>query len=229
MAAKDKVFNTVELLEHILLQLPPEKVIQTGRVSKQWKKVIESSVNIVHHYTSQVLTPIRMEGQGRPSKQNPIYEKIRCFTTNPAIDDCLDIFVEGDSPIASISIDLDRLDIQSDSVKKQFYGLIVSPAVQSVQLLSTNKTSGSVRTIISNEKGIAVGHLINQKVQVNKFLETLAGRGFDTTGIEPSMTACYKVELTEMQWKKLRENQDIDSKMGNGDHQDGERGCDCHL
>ncbi|KAK4618055.1 hypothetical protein CLAFUW4_12322 [Fulvia fulva] len=42
-AARDAVFKTTELLENILIQLPPMNIIQVQRVSKLFKEVIENS------------------------------------------------------------------------------------------------------------------------------------------------------------------------------------------
>ena len=43
MSATTKVLRIPELLEHILLQLPPKNVLLAHRVSKRWRKVIKKS------------------------------------------------------------------------------------------------------------------------------------------------------------------------------------------
>lgn len=46
MAAADAVFNTYELLEHIITYLRPVDVAKTKRVSKVWAKIIQESRHI---------------------------------------------------------------------------------------------------------------------------------------------------------------------------------------
>lgn len=62
MAAQQAVFDTYELLENIILQLPGHHVPRLQLISKTWKDFINSSSAIRRHYNNGSLVPVRWSG-----------------------------------------------------------------------------------------------------------------------------------------------------------------------
>ena len=84
MATTKAVLSIVELLEAIILEMPPEPIPSLQLVSRHWKQVIESSSRIHYHYQSRVRTPkhwsttLSMEGI-------PVYQSSANIEVHPVL------------------------------------------------------------------------------------------------------------------------------------------------
>lgn len=207
MAARDSVLNTVELLENILLQLPPERIARVQLVSKQWQEVISSSPQLYEHVHIRVISPIRFEGPGKPGKQIPVYEKPSELEheLNPAICDHVSICVDTESRIAEFSINISEIDADSEQIVEAMNLPLTFPIIQSVQICAINSYGRDSRDILSNEHGIVVGHLIAVKKEIDRTIMAASGYLSIPARLRWELTALFKEDMTERHCKAMIE------------------------
>ena len=177
MTAAQTLINTVELLELILLQLPPHELSHLRLVSEYWRTVVEKSSSIRRHYRTRLLVPTSWDGLPS-SKTMPAYEPNANIKPHAAFQTTIDVGNYDSRKLIRLTFSLDQLGELNDA-RTEF---ATTPPCQYIAL-GWGSTSIPERVLFV-ESGVTVGDLIEQRRQYYERLALYHAFNFARFGLE---------------------------------------------
>jgi hypothetical protein len=177
MAAVQVLIHTVELLELIVLQLPPHQMPHLRLVSTYWRNVVEQSTAIRRHYRNRPLIPTSWDGL--PSSNTmPIYESNANIKPHPAFQPTIDVGCDDSRKIIRLTFSYAELQ-ELNKARTEF---ATKPPCQYIAL-GWGSTSIPERVMFV-ELGVTVGDLIEQRQQYYERLALYHAFNFSRRGLE---------------------------------------------
>lgn len=192
------VFDTVELLEGIILQVPAADMMRLQLVSKHWKAIIEASSQIHMEYRSRLLHPVRFDGPGDPDARMPVYSKSSSIHGNPVIHHCTNRRFNQENNISFMVIDVNMIDSRSEAIVKAKKETITCPPVQSIQLQISSPVLETFSSVVTVEDGIRIGDLVAAKANLERCILAEIGLPSIPPFMKFKMKACLKEQLSIM-------------------------------
>ena len=196
MAAAEAVFNTVELFEALMLQLPGQYMRSLRLVSKHWKEIIEASANIKSHYRNRVLAPQRWDGS---DSNLPVCEKSSNIKPHPALRR---LFKQEDMPSFTFmkTFEIDRKDLHSEGVVHARAEFVTIPACKQLYIHKTHPSGPG--EFLDIEAGITISDLLdmgNRRDEVARQAGIRLGEQDLHLWCPYSYSLLLKEEMTELQ------------------------------
>jgi hypothetical protein len=217
MAAIEAVLNTVELLEGIILQIPPELIPRLQFVSRHWKKVIKSPIRIHHYYQSRVRAPTHWSATCS-TDGIPVYGSSTNIEPHPALSWNSKVTVHPTQP-KMIEFVFDRADFHAQDIIEFQENFATTPPCQYMEVCHLRSKHGASLYV---KERIKIADLLKRgheegKIVDQQLVELLGGvPGVDISGpIGFTLRISLMQELTQAEREKqLQAKGDLWAEFG---------------